>query len=95
MSEAQRLLWEQMLAKSFDPIRWWWDSEIKPVRDAEEVLAPDTRETKDMWVYRYVREGRYEVGYWSPEKKWFCDSVCSDATSAAQRVHYLMGGERQ
>ena len=46
-----------------------------------------------MWVYRRTTDGsRWRVGYWNPKGEWFEDSIYEDRDEAAQRVHWLNGG---
>lgn len=92
MTTAQLLLWQQMLAKSFTPARWWWDSEERHTGDHQPNQEDGQEEVKIMWVYRETRRGSYEVGYWDPDKKWFRDSIYASLEEATKRVHWLNGG---
>lgn len=46
-----------------------------------------------MYVYIYSKENRvYTVGFYDPAGKWHPEHDCNTADEAAQRVHYLNGG---
>ena len=77
----ERELFRAMLERSFHPSDWF-------VRD-------DTPSSEEgvMWVYRRTTDGnRWRVGYWNPKGEWFEDSSYEDRDEAAQRVHWLNGG---
>ena len=82
MTRAQMEMWQQMLARSFNPAQWF-DQEARP--DPED-------EGKTMWVYKQDKSGLFLVGYWTPNKRWVLDSKWEDKDNAAARVHYLNGG---
>lgn len=84
MSRAEEQLWRTMLSKSWEP-RQWWD------RDDN---VPTHSEGKIMWVYRETEKGLWTVGYYTPGGEWHTDSDHSSKEAAAQRVHYLNGGNK-
>lgn len=45
------------------------------------------------WVYQQTEPGLWTVGFYTPEGKWQTDSDHGSRESAAERVHYLNGGE--
>jgi hypothetical protein len=45
-----------------------------------------------MYVYVNSEPGLWTVGFYAPNGKWFPDSDQSSRDEAAQRVHYLNGG---
>jgi hypothetical protein len=48
-----------------------------------------------MYVYRWLKEaGCYTVGYYSPKGEWVPESDHDTDKEAADRVHYLNGGEK-
>lgn len=82
-----------MLSQSFSPSEWFADdpdpSSLK--------TGHDVREAKRMWVYHAVYEGgritHYEVGYYSPDRVWHVESRHDSPEAAAERVHWLNGGD--
>lgn len=45
------------------------------------------------WVYVYSRlDDLYTTGFYDPEGKWQPDRDCPTREEAAQRVHWLNGG---
>lgn len=72
------------LAKSFQPRQWFDDGEPDPYDYVEDTL---------MWVYRKNAEGKFEVGFFMPDKQWCGESVYDTADEAAARVNYLNGGK--
>ena len=46
-----------------------------------------------MWVYIQSEPGLYTVGHYSPDGEWHTDSDYGSKKEAAERVHYLNGGE--
>lgn len=73
--------WREMLNSSFAPDEWYERDYPKP-------------RVKAVWVYRKTQAGRYEVGYFGPEGQWMPeDGVYSSQERAAERVHYLNGGQ--
>jgi hypothetical protein len=47
-----------------------------------------------MWVYIKSEPGLWTVGFYAPDGKWNTDSDWDDRERAAERVHYLNGGEK-
>ena len=47
-----------------------------------------------MWVFIKSEEGLYTVGFYDPQGGWHTDSDYDYKSEAAQRVHYLNGGEK-
>ena len=45
-----------------------------------------------MWVYILSEKNQWEVGFYDPKGKWERDLAYSRLTDAAERVHYLNGG---
>jgi hypothetical protein len=44
------------------------------------------------FVYHLVEgEGRFEVGYWKPDRTWSRDSSFADQVAAAERCAFLNG----
>lgn len=77
-------LWQQMMSQSFDP-REWFDGRDWP----DESQGEDTI----MWVFKKLDSGRFEVGFYSPDKRWMPEGDYADKGEAAGRVHYLNGGK--
>lgn len=46
-----------------------------------------------MYVYIKSEEGLWTVGFYSPDGQWHPESDYTIKESAAERVHYLNGGE--
>jgi len=46
------------------------------------------------WVYIQSETSLWTVGFFSPDGQWHGDSDHDSRESAAERVHYLNGGER-
>ena len=46
-----------------------------------------------MWVYRETERGNWTVGFYSPDGEWCPDSDHFSSEKAAERVHYLNGGQ--
>ncbi len=46
-----------------------------------------------MYIYREVREGLWQVGYYDPAGNFHTESDHTVREDAAKRVHYLNGGE--
>lgn len=44
------------------------------------------------WVYLKSEPGLWTVGYYAPNGSWMADSDWNDREKAAQRVHFLNGG---
>jgi hypothetical protein len=44
------------------------------------------------WVYQQTEPGLYTVGYFTPDGQWLTDGDFSTRKEAADRVHYLNGG---
>jgi hypothetical protein len=83
MSEIDRL---NRLKHSFHPMQWF-------VGEDELDLYVSNKEDAFMWVYIKNKEtGRYEVGFFTPDKDWCPESDYETAEAAARRVNYLMGG---
>ena len=45
------------------------------------------------WVYIKSEPGLWTVGFYAPNGEWNTDSDHSTSEAAADRVHYLNGGE--
>lgn len=45
-----------------------------------------------MYVYIQSEPGLYTVGFYDPNGKWHSDSDHDNKVDAADRVHYLNGG---
>jgi len=45
-----------------------------------------------MWVMLQTESGLWTVGFYSPDGKWIPDHDYDDHEKAAERVHYLNGG---
>jgi len=45
-----------------------------------------------MYVYMRTERGIWTVGFFKPNGDWVTDQDCSSKEEAAQRVHYLNGG---
>jgi hypothetical protein len=45
------------------------------------------------WVYRNSQPGLWTVGFFRPDGVWEPESDHSSAEKAAERVHYLNGGQ--
>lgn len=94
MNQQERQTWKQMVARSFSPRDWF---------SREDLANDDPQEANVMWVYRKrdKQEGGnqfkcdfWEVGYWTPSGGWERDSEHMSRESAAERVHWLNGGDR-
>jgi hypothetical protein len=48
-----------------------------------------------MYVYKQTDEKQWTVGYYDPKGEWRAETTHDNFRSAAQRVHYLNGGEVQ
>lgn len=46
------------------------------------------------WVYERTEPGQWVVGHYDPSGKWHSDNDYDDPEDAAQRVHWLNGGEK-
>jgi len=44
------------------------------------------------WIYQQTEPGVYTVGFYSPDGEWHTDSDQVSPQKAAERVHYLNGG---
>lgn len=85
MDATMKMVWRDMLARSFAPHQWFmqdWD------RNSDGTPEP---EDKIMWVYRQV-SGNYHVGFYTPDGSWTLDGVYDSKEEAVERVHYLNGG---
>lgn len=71
--------------KCFMPRQWFLhDGEPDPgFLNDEEVF---------MWVYREW-DGKFQVGYFLPDKTWFTDGTYITREEAVKRVNYLNGGK--
>ena len=47
-----------------------------------------------MYVYRKTESRLYTVGFYDPQGKWHPESDHESEEAAAERVHWLNGGER-
>ena len=45
------------------------------------------------WVYVESEKQLWTTGFYGPEGEWHSDSDHNDKEKAAERVHYLNGGE--
>lgn len=45
------------------------------------------------WVYKRTEPGLWTVGFYTPEGEWEAESDLDNKTEAAQRVHWLNGGD--
>lgn len=45
------------------------------------------------WIYLRSEGGLWTVGFFDPKGTWFTDSDHSTQAAAAERVHWLNGGE--
>lgn len=84
MSEDQGRL--NRLKRCFQPRQWFMGE------DESLDLSVSNKEDAFMWVYRKGSDGKFEVGFFTPDKVWCPESSHDTAESAAARVHYLMGG---
>ena len=48
----------------------------------------------DVYVYRQTEPGVWTVGFYDPQGRWHPESDHASAESAAERVHWLNGGNR-
>lgn len=48
-----------------------------------------------MWVYLRTEPGLWTVGYYDPEGEWIPESDHDSKEAAAERVHWLNGGEKE
>lgn len=48
-----------------------------------------------MYVYVRSEPGLWTVGFYDPTGKWISESDHSSADDAAERVHWLNGGEKE
>lgn len=46
-----------------------------------------------MYVYIKTEPDLYTVGFYSPNGFWHADKDCDNKTEAAERIHYLNGGD--
>jgi hypothetical protein len=46
------------------------------------------------WVYLRSEPGLWTVGFYDPDGEWHAESDYDDSQKAAERVHWLNGGER-
>lgn len=46
-----------------------------------------------MWVYQQTERSLWTVGYYDPKGVWHGDSYHETPEKAAERVHYLNGGQ--
>ena len=69
------------VARCFQPRQWWQEDLTGTYGD---VL---------MWVYRQADGWKWEVGYYMPDRMWFCDSTHATRDEAAERVRWLNGGK--
>lgn len=47
------------------------------------------------WVYQQSEPNCYTVGFYAPNGEWHTDSDYSNSGAAAERVHYLNGGNEK
>jgi hypothetical protein len=48
-----------------------------------------------VWVYIRSEPGLWTVGFYAPNGEWHPDSDHNDRDEAAERVHYLNGGQNR
>ena len=48
-----------------------------------------------MYVYQQTEQGLWTVGFYTPKGEWIPESDHGSATSAARRVHWLNGGQKE
>jgi hypothetical protein len=82
-SPTDRRRWNEMLAQSFHPSQWFTGE-----RD------PDTPDVKGMWVYQCIPGCGYVIGYYAPNGDFVEESRDNSREAAAERVHWLNGGNR-
>ena len=46
-----------------------------------------------MWVYKQTEPSLWTVGFYTPDGTWEPESDHGSSSEAAERVHYLNGGE--
>lgn len=83
--EQHDRLWQEMVARSFDPRQWYAKDDLKADHDRE------PQETI-MWVYKQTESGMFTVGHYDPKGNWCADSDHPTKEQAATRVNYLNGG---
>lgn len=88
MSQEQQRLWNELIERSFHPSEWF-SYDLDDWGDVQQ-----DRKGVIMWVYRVNDDNLHEVGYWTPDKEWVADSQWRSKEDAAQRVHWLNGGNR-
>jgi hypothetical protein len=86
--------WQIMARRSWDPRRWFEESD-SPLRRDQGLLA--VSEVRAVWVYRRIfkpvhNQDVFEVGYFKPGDDFVKEGEFLDADEAARRVHYLNGG---
>src|SRR5690606_24777482 len=52
------------------------------------------REGMDVYVYQQTEPGLWTVGFYDPQGRWHAESDHTSPESAAERVHWLNGGNR-
>jgi hypothetical protein len=45
-----------------------------------------------MYIYKQTEPGLYTVGFYAPDHQWHAESDHGSRKEAAERVHYLNGG---
>lgn len=73
------------LRSCFQPSQWF-------KCESEPDLSVISQEDTFMWVYRKEADGTYQVGYFTPDGKWFAESTHEHSYQASARVNYLNGG---
>ena len=83
MSGRMQEQWNVMMAASWSPRDWF-----------AEGRRPDLDEHRSgiMWVFRTTEPGLWTVGYYTPDREWVTDSDWPTKEEAADRVHWLNGG---
>jgi hypothetical protein len=76
--------WDEMIRRSFHPSQWYTES--RP-----DDLGNEYPEDRVMYVYRSAGE-TWQVGFYTPHGDWVSDSEYPLRDDAAQRVHWLNGG---
>ena len=48
-----------------------------------------------MYVYIQSEPGLWTVGFYKPDGAWYAEADCKSEAEAADRVHWLNGGEHR
>lgn len=74
------------MRQCFQPRQWF-------LTDGEPEHYSITEEDSFMWVFLEI-DGKFVVGFFTPEKVWTAESVHATREAAAVRTNYLNGGKR-